>query len=829
MHRLTSQLLETYPFSRYATSQTIQRGRAYYKDGRAWEVTMPSDQKATCLADGDTGEYTVEIEIDKNSGDLTFECDCYYADEGNFCKHMIAAALEVSEYLKKDEEEDEEEFDEPSPAPRMKEPFGDWKNKLNQTLALMPRLSSSGSQGKRYAIAVILERDRYGFYNYGGRSPYSYSLEPFVIKENEWTPLQEVNGFDPEQVNHILETSKNWIKTEGRFYSTFNPKGCLNLDQEAFAFINLLFRITRIYGGQTGNNLSDFLPMLGKYNVPVFLGKTNYPEKAERRLHILPEPIPIQIDIRQDEKKLSLQAGYEHNGLFSYTQKKIEVLTQDPTWVLMDDTIAQIENSRALEILSAFPIEIPNQQVDLFREQYFPLIAQTLPIKSDLVKWRDVHADAVPRLYLHDDNKEKVLRASLHFGYGEYEARLGKPTEPPYSVSSIPDSWELVRVHRQPEREEYFYQLLTDPSFRLKRAGSPHPHGTLELRARAHPYDFLVHSVPLLTQAGFEIYGEENLKLGRINRNTSTLRVSISSGIDWFDLKTVVEFGDQQISFHDIRKALKRGEHYIKLADGSIGQIPQEWLEKYKHLWGLAEETEDGFRLSDPHLPLLDSLLEEDASLQPPPDLIQRREHLRRFERIAPQPLPKGFTGELRPYQKHGYDWLHFLREYKFGGILADDMGLGKTVQVLVYLQSQQEQAKVKKELDARKIKYMYRDGQTQKRQDKVDEFQNNPSIPFFLISLKAGGVGLNLTAADYVIHLDPWWNPAVEMQASDRTHRIGQDKPVFVYKIIARDTVEEKILQLQEKKRTLVKNIIATEASFFKSLTQEDVKGLFE
>gem|GEM_PF-5706558 len=88
--------------------------------------------------------------------------------------------------------------------------------------------------------------------------------------------------------------------------------------------------------------------------------------------------------------------------------------------------------------------------------------------------------------------------------------------------------------------------------------------------------------------------------------------------------------------------------------------------------------------------------------------------------------------------------------------------------------------------------------------------------------------VGLNLTAADYVIHLDPWWNPAVEMQASDRAHHIGQDKPVFVYKLIARDTVEEKILQLQEKKRVLVKNLISTEASFFKSLTRDDVKDLF-
>ncbi|MCL4825069.1 MAG: DEAD/DEAH box helicase, partial [Anaerolineales bacterium] len=134
----------------------------------------------------------------------------------------------------------------------------------------------------------------------------------------------------------------------------------------------------------------------------------------------------------------------------------------------------------------------------------------------------------------------------------------------------------------------------------------------------------------------------------------------------------------------------------------------------------------------------------------------------------------------------------------------------------------------LKRELDERKIKYVYLDGQTPNRQSRVDQFQNDPSFPFFLISLKAGGVGLNLTAADYVIHLDPWWNPAVEMQASDRAHRIGQDKPVFVYKIIARDTVEEKILQLQEKKRALVKSLITTEASFFKSLTRDDVKDLF-
>ena len=95
-------------------------------------------------------------------------------------------------------------------------------------------------------------------------------------------------------------------------------------------------------------------------------------------------------------------------------------------------------------------------------------------------------------------------------------------------------------------------------------------------------------------------------------------------------------------------------------------------------------------------------------------------------------------------------------------------------------------------------------------------------------MSLKAGGVGLNLTAADYVYIVDPWWNPAVEAQAIDRTHRIGQDKPVFAYKMICRDTVEEKILELQQRKKALAADIVHAEAGFVKALTRDDVVGLF-
>ncbi len=128
----------------------------------------------------------------------------------------------------------------------------------------------------------------------------------------------------------------------------------------------------------------------------------------------------------------------------------------------------------------------------------------------------------------------------------------------------------------------------------------------------------------------------------------------------------------------------------------------------------------------------------------------------------------------------------------------------------LVFSQFVQHLTLVRKALDARDIKYQYLDGSTppKQRQEAVDAFQNG-SYELFLISLKAGGTGLNLTAADYVIHLDPWWNPAVEDQATDRAHRIGQTRPVTVYRLVAKDTIEEKILALHGRKRELVAGIL--------------------
>ena len=128
--------------------------------------------------------------------------------------------------------------------------------------------------------------------------------------------------------------------------------------------------------------------------------------------------------------------------------------------------------------------------------------------------------------------------------------------------------------------------------------------------------------------------------------------------------------------------------------------------------------------------------------------------------------------------------------------------------------------------LDARGVAYAYLDGSTRDRQARVERL-NGGDAPLFLISLKAGGTGLNLTGADYVIHFDPWWNPAVEDQATDRAHRIGQTRQVFSYKLIARGTVEEKLLALQERKRALVRDVLDADG-LGKALTLADLEFIF-
>lgn len=186
-------------------------------------------------------------------------------------------------------------------------------------------------------------------------------------------------------------------------------------------------------------------------------------------------------------------------------------------------------------------------------------------------------------------------------------------------------------------------------------------------------------------------------------------------------------------------------------------------------------------------------------------------EGLTKLRQLAnhPKMVDQGYAGDSGKLE----DIIHMLQN-----------AMGDGHKILVFSQFVKHLDLVKQHLKANKVDFAYLDGSSVDRKEQVERFNKDTNLKIFLISIKAGGLGLNLTEADYVFILDPWWNPAVEAQAVDRAHRIGQKKKVFTYKFITRNSVEEKILTLQQRKLKLTNELITTEESFMKQLTKEDI-----
>ena len=1062
---LTVESLNIPQFIARTDTGTAQRGRSYFLQGKA-RIRRIEQQYAELSVQG-TRLYQLRFRLNSD-GHVVANCDCPVAegDAEIICKHKVAGALALRNHL-------------------IQNPPVTWETVLTQALKVSPRTIVPG----RFILFFSLQSRA----NAWGGYPYALPISHFTEEMLE----------DPEALaQHI--TVQNLSSQVKAVRSLGDPRRfALAFGGDRATLISLLsaFENTYSYYYERSTDIKALLPLLA--GGAIFRGTENDPLRS--LLYVAAESGKPSLDLQEVGGGFELQGTVQVGSqTFSLQPEKSQILLADPLWLLSDRTIFQVEDSgEVVKTLLENPnLSIPAAETSKFLDKFLLPLAEKVAVTGHTLAWDELN-DAVPspRLYLGEEGGQMLV--SLRFGYGEFDLPYEKSL-PKTSLLRKPETMTLVRITRSPDTELETWSRVCD--FGLKRGEEPNQ---FVLRARTDVVDFLLKQVPKLTEAGFEIYGERELASARVNRSQPKISFQVSSGIDWFDVDAVVEFGETQVSLKEIRKAVRRKERYLKLADGSIGAIPDEWVEKYRYLFAMAEDGETGLRLAGHQITLLDQLLSEGERVQADEEFQNRLRQLREFKEIKPHALPNGLCGELRPYQKSGYDWLHFLHEYRFGGCLADDMGTGKTIQCLAFLQSlsesheakaatllvlprslifnwereaekftpnlrllnhahatrakdlkqfdeydlvlttygillrdiemlrqhrfhyvvldeaqaiknpvsqsakaarllnsdhrltltgtpvenstlelwsqfsflnpgllgtldtfrgefagpierhQDEKAAaflrrmvhpfilrrtkdqvatelpprterliytemeppqrklydkmrdqyraqilgimdtepenegindarmkilegllrlrqisnhprlvepltkagsgkfdmlmetletlraeghkalvfsqfvqmlkiIREALDARGIPYSYLDGSTKDRQSRVDTFQDDPEIPFFLISLKAGGVGLNLTAADYVIHVDPWWNPAVEMQATDRTHRIGQDKPVFVYKLIARDSVEEKILQLQDRKRALVSQLIGTETGLFKSLTRSDIEALF-
>jgi superfamily II DNA or RNA helicase len=820
--------------------------------------------------------------------------------------------------------------------------------------------------------------------------------------------------------------------------------------------------------------------------------------------------------------------------------------------VFTSESAAALDDGGAFHWISALrrsgAMVIPEKQIGEFMTE---ALGRAHPPRLDLpeeLRYEEVSVKPQPSLTFKAQQFNTKLRARLTFDYAPglsgYALDKDDPRKGVYDVNSrryvIRDrAFETAAVGRLAEMG-------------LKRAGSNYYERQAGWEVAASKLPRLVRE---LISEGWHVEAE-----GKTFRNPGEIKIQISSGIDWFELHGSVDFGGVAARLPELLAAVKRGDQMVKLDDGTYGMLPEEWMKKYGLIAGLGEEQEDHLRFRKTQVGVLDALLSAQPGADFDESFARAREGLKRFDGIAPAEPPVDFKGELRPYQKDGLGWMHFLRQFGFGGCLADDMGLGKTVQVLALLEARrkarqeeaagrrgdgatgrkkskgtggseetinngfegnagagqdlapssrpplapssssppagpslavvpkslvfnwkQEAAKftpnlrvldhtgqfrekesmdhfrqydlilttygtlrndaalfkdlrfdyvildeaqaiknfdtasakaarllqgdhrltlsgtpvenhlgelwsmfeflnpgmlgaasvfklaggaarnpdeetrkllaqalrpfilrrtknqvakdlpakqeqtifcelepkqrklydelrnhyrntlldriaregiakskmhvleallrlrqaachpglidkkrvdeasakldllvpqlfelfeeghkvlvfsqftsflsiLRAQLDKEKLPYEYLDGKTRDRQARVEKFQSDPDCKLFLISLKAGGLGLNLTAAEYVYLLDPWWNPAVEAQAIDRAHRIGQTRQVFAYRIIARGTVEEKVLALQNTKRDLADAIINADNSLIRNLAKEDLELL--
>jgi hypothetical protein len=847
-------------------------------------------------------------------------------------------------------------------------------------------------------------------------------------------------------------------------------------------------RLKKMCLEQEGNSLFFLLPEGKAF-------KTNHLEplqvnKEEAGLHF----------IVKKNSNYTIQCRIRSGGM-DYDLAENE--SSSPLFYLYNNQIHLWKNNEVIHIAEKFmpdgKMTVPGDEWNKTLHQFLLPLAKEHKVDFDKSLVEEIK-DGNPEVKLFLIEKGDYLVFQPSFSYKGYETRVRDRDE-----IIVPQGDKVLIVHRNRPVEKLFVDKLVNlhSNFIINEEnGSLALKGTDVLK---NNWFFLF--VDAMNEMKTPVFGFEALKNFRFNTAKPQTKIFISSNTDWFDAKIDILFGDQKVTVAEVKRALANKQQFVQLNDGTLGILPEEWLKKYSLLFRVGEGSSNNLKLSRYHLSVVDELYETRDEEELVVQLEEKYEKLRQFNKIREIDPPDHLIPILRPYQVAGYQWLNYLTDINWGGILADDMGLGKTVQALSFLEHfrkehgylkalvvcpttliynweneirkftpsltyrihhgatrtrvkeeimdhditittygtlrsdikllmsvsfdyvildesqaiknpaskvtkaacllmakhrlcmsgtplqnntfdifaqmnflnpgmlgtmeyfrqefampidkfgeqdrkdhlkkilypfilrrtkeqvardlpeklemilwcemEDEQRKIydayrndfrdkilgtiqeqgiqksqltilqglmklrqicdspailneeekfenhsikldelareitenisnhkalvfsqflgmlaliRAKLDELGVKYEYFDGSTTApdREKAIQSFQNDDTVRVFLISLKAGGVGLNLTAADYVYIVDPWWNPAVEQQAIDRTHRIGQTKNIFAYRMICKDTIEDKILQLQEKKRALARELIADDSSFVKSLTKEDVEYLF-
>ncbi len=940
----------------------------------------------------------------------------------------------------------------------------------------------------------------------------SYVIEPHIVQLNpngefSFTHQRLFSNTASEFVHCIDESDIKLIKIledieQGNLIKKYYKKPIRPYEFFSKVFNEQLFDVIR---PKIEKKMADVLNAIGDKKIYA-MSKEGYP--AGRQISLASEPATILFHFKRNETEIRYYPTIKYQSMrIEFMFRNAEIICNQPAWLLLDDVLyyfeKDIEGKKLLPFLNKRFIAIPRSSEQSYMERFVAPLIEKHHVHAEGFTINTEKYDAVPvvKPILIDGGTSQL---QLYFKYAGYIFPYGDGRTVSVRIEHQGDDYLFHRIRRSIIWEKGKLEILE--KLGLRPASSLFQNLEVDLedddkeRSRS-VLEWLNQHHDELINHGFVIEQPEGNK--RYLFGNSKIDVQVSERNDWFDIYAVVTFGKYQIPFIELRNHILNKKKEFVLPSGEIAVIPEKWFSQYSNLLHFSDNGSE-LKIKKHHIGLINELAEgELAGIT----MSRKLQKLNDFDELEDVALPLGFIGNLRSYQKAGYNWFHFLKNYHFGGCLADDMGLGKTIQTLAllqknkedadaagtkstsllimptsliynwineakkftphlrmmvhtgvfryklaevfanydvvvttygvsrididllksfffdyaildesqniknpssksfqsvrllksrfklilsgtpvensvndlwtqmsfinpgllgsqqyfqnefvtpiekkkdeekahklqtlikpfvlrrtkeqvatelppktenlfYCQMSQEQAevyeKVKSEyrnellqgledgtfvqsqiqvlqgltklrqianhpsmidetyegdsgkfenvvhtltsvleaghkvlifssfvkqltiyknyLEEQKIKYTYLDGGTQNRGDVVQRFQEDPDTKVFLISIKAGGVGLNLTEADYVFILDPWWNPAIEQQAIDRTHRIGQTKNIFIYKFITKDTVEEKILALQQRKLTVARALITTEESFIKTLSADDIKEI--
>jgi len=420
---------------------------------------------------------------------------------------------------------------------------------------------------------------------------------------------------------------------------------------------------------------------------PLFLmSKDGYP--ADQKLQLAKEPASILFHFRRDEEETRYFPTLKYQGnRLDFMYKGGQVIINKQAWLLLENTLYSFEQGVDGKKLSPF---LNKRYIAVSRtteKKYF----ETFVV--GLVEKYHVYAEGFT-IKTHKENAQPVLKLfyvasgesflQLSFNYGPYNFSAGgvQPISVRLEHLSETDDYIFHRVKRSLLWEQKQADFLQSLDLQKKDA----LFGSYSTTNDESVIAWLNQWQETLQEKGFEITQEKGAKTIFIGK--TSLEIEIEEGNDWFDVKAMAYFGPYEIPFLQLRDNILNKIREFTLPNGEIAIIPEEWFAQYEHLFHFTTRK-DALKLSKTHIGLLYEISEHSQVT-----FHRKLEKLLEFDQIEDQEVPQNFKGELRPYQKAGYNWFHFLQRYKFGGCLADDMGLGKTVQTLALLQKQKEDLK---------------------------------------------------------------------------------------------------------------------------------------